>query len=370
MSAERLEQALRHLGEDLPYTNLAQGALRQSRRMRLRRNVLGGVGAVVALAAIAVPFGFVDRSAPAPAAGPGASAGTPSSATPSTGASVGPSLAATPFAPKPAPPGSVALPGGVYVASASNESGSKIYDPRQHGYRSSGHPQAWASPDGKLAVVADRNHRLGILDPATNAVRWIAGSKLDIGRPQWSGDGRQVVFAGPGRDQGTLGIVVVDVATAKARTIQPAVPCVELCQPSWLPGDTEVGLPQVSQPRAVLQAYAVADGRARAVPLPGAVQTGDAWSPDGRYVVAEISDDGDFGIGIVERATGTVTARLDLGQGEQVQARDVVWATADRIVGATARELVVYSAEGKELDRIPLPSALRGDQLQLAFARP
>ena len=71
-----------------------------------------------------------------------------------------------------------------------------------------------------------------------------------------------MVYAGPGRDQGTLSIVLVDVATAKARTLQPAVPCVEFCRPSWLPGDREVGIPLASRPLEAMQVYAVKDGEA------------------------------------------------------------------------------------------------------------
>ena len=182
MSEERVEHALRHLGEELRFRNPAQAALRQSRRMRLRRNAFGGAGAVLAVAAITVPFVYLPRdSAALPAAPP---------VIPSASASAVRS-AVTPPRPEPAPPGSVALPGGVYIAAASNESGSRIYDPKQRKYRSAGYPQAWVSPDGKRAVVADRSSRLGLLDLASNAVRWISGSKLEIGTPGWSSDGRR-----------------------------------------------------------------------------------------------------------------------------------------------------------------------------------
>ncbi|GAA1860567.1 hypothetical protein [Asanoa iriomotensis] len=360
MSEERVEHALRGLGEDLRYTNPTRAVLRKTRRMRVRRNIVGGSGAALAVAALITPFAYGFREAPSTVALPGISASPPPTA-PS------PTLPVS----KPAPPGAVALPGGVYVASASNDSGSRVYDPKSHRYRASGHPRAWVSPDGKLAVVADENGRLGILDLRGAAVRWIKGSKLAVGRPEWSSDARQVVFAGPGSAPDTLGIVLADVASARARTLRPAVPCWEFCQPSWLPGDKEVALPDANQPRSGLLAYAVADGRSRPVTLAGTVQTSSAWSPDGRHVVAAIlRDDRASGVGIIDAATGDVAAELDVTPGDEVEARAVVWATTDQIVAVVARDLVVFSTEGRELRRIPLPSALRGVQNQLAFARP
>ncbi len=227
------------------------------------------------------------------------------------------------------------------------------------------------SPDGRRAVVADRNKRLGLLDLAGNAVRWISGSTLAVGTPGWSNDSRQVVFAGPGRDQGTLSIVLVNAATAKARTLKPAVPCVEFCQPSWLPGNENVVIPQAARPTEQMEVYSVKDGRLRTNPFAGAVQTRDAWSDDWRYVVTDtVTPDGFAAVGIVDASTGKATVFFDVKRGEQVQSRAVVWATPDEIVAAVERELIVFSPEGKELRRIPLPPALRGDQNDLSFARP
>jgi hypothetical protein len=368
MSEERVEQALRHLGEELRFSNPTQAVLRQSRRMRLRRNIFGGVGGTLAIAAIVTPFAYLPGETPAP---PPASATAPASTAPATPLPATPRLAApATTTPKPAPPGSVALPGGLYVASASSDSGSRVYDPKLHKYRSSGYPRAWVSPDGKRAAVADNNGRLGLLDLASKHVRWVAGPKLEIGRPEWSADSRRLVFAGPGPEQATLSLILVDVATAEARQVQSAVDCWELCQPSWLPGDEEVGLPEAGRSRVSLMAYSVEGGGSRRVMLPGDVETSDAWSPDGRYVVASISYGYSSGIGILEAATGNLVAALDIKPGEEFLARSVVWATTDRIVAVAARQLVVFSTEGKELRRIPLPSALRGVENELAFGRP
>ncbi|GIF68400.1 hypothetical protein Ais01nite_64350 [Asanoa ishikariensis] len=361
MSEERVEYALRHLGEDLRYDNPTQAALRQARRMRVRRNVVGGTGAALAMVAVIAPFAYGSGEKPAP---PVASPTAPATGSPTP-------VATTPPATKPAPRGAVALPGGVYVASASSESGSHVYDPKTHKYRSSGYPRAWASPNGRLAAVADDDGRVGILDVRRDDVRWIAGARLEIGRPQWSRDGRRLAFAGPGADQPSLSIVVVDVATAKARTLQPAVPCVELCQPTWLPGDLEIGLPDASHPIEGLTAYPAEGGRGQWMPFGGAVQSSDAWSPDGRYVVAEIANEQGFaGIGIVDVATTAVLAELDCEPGDGIQARGVIWATPDRIVAVAERELIVFSTDGKEVQRIALPPALRGVENALAFARP
>jgi hypothetical protein len=335
--------------------------------MRLRRNVAGGVGGALAIAAIVTPFAYLPADTPLP---PAASASTPPATTAPPTPSVSRSIAPPTTAPKPAPPGSVALPGGLYVASASDDSGSQVYDAKLHKYRSSGYPQAWVSPNGRLAAVADNNGRLGLLDLASKHVRWVAGPKLDIGRPEWSADSRRLVFAGPGPKQEALSIVVVDVAGAEARTVVPSATCWEFCQPSWLPGDKEVSLPEAGQSRVAFQAYSAQDGRSRRVLLPGTVQTSDAWSPDGRYVVAEITYRAFSGIGIIEAATGNLIAALDIRVGEEFLARSVVWATTDRIVAVAARQLVVFSTEGKELRRIPLPSALRGVENSLAFGRP
>ncbi|GIF53741.1 hypothetical protein DFJ67_1821 [Asanoa ferruginea] len=367
MSEERVEQALRHLGEELRFTNPTQAVLRRTRRMRLRRNVFGGVGGALAVAAVVAPFVYLPGQAPGPLGAPAST--PPATSAPSTSA---PSTSAPPTMapPKPAPPGAVALPGGLYVASASNDSGSQIYDPKLHKYRSSGYPQAWVSPNGKLAAVADDNGRLGLLDLASKHVRWVTGPKLEVGAPEWSADSRRLVFSGPGPEQDTISIVLVDAAGARARTLRPSVLCWELCRPSWLPGGQEVSLPEAGQSQVAFQAYSVADGRSRRVLLPGTVQTGDAWSPDGRYVVASISAGNSSGIGIIEAATGNLVAALDPRPEDEFLARSVVWATTDRIVAVAARQLVVFSTEGKELQRIPLPSALRGVENDLAFGRP
>ncbi|SNT37176.1 hypothetical protein SAMN05421812_10587 [Asanoa hainanensis] len=367
MSEERVAEALRHLGEDLRYRNPAAAALRQARRMRVRRNVVGGTGAALAMAAVIAPFAY-GGSGGQPATPVALPTATPSGAT--TGSPT-PAPSTPPPAAKPAPRGAVALPGGVYVASASNESGSRIYDPRTHKYRSSGFPKAWASPNGKLAVVADDNERLGILDVRSDDVRWISGARLEIGSPQWSRDSKQIAFAAPGPSQGTLNIVVADAATAKAKTVKRSVPCVELCQPTWLPGDWEVELPDVEEPTTGMIAYSVDDGRARREPFPGAVQSSAAWSPDGRFVVAETVDERGFAaVAIVEPAKGATVVDLPRTPGDGIEARSFVWATADRLVAVANTELVVYSTEGKIVDRVALPPALRGVENSLAFGRP
>ncbi|MEV0717017.1 hypothetical protein [Asanoa sp. NPDC050611] len=51
------------------------------------------------------------------------------------------------------------------------------------------------------------------------------------------------------------------------------------------------------------------------------------------------------------------------------EARAVIWATTDRIVAVAARDLVVFSTDGKQLQRVSLPSTLRGVENQIAFAR-
>ena len=91
--------------------------------------------------------------------------------------------------------------------------------------------------------------------------------------------------------------------------------------------------------------------------------------PNATFVVAETVRDGFAAIGIVEAATGKVVAFLDIKPGEQVLARAVVWATRTRSSPPSTGELIVFSTEGKELRRISLPSALRGVQNDLSFAR-
>lgn len=348
---DAVRTAVRDLAEEGRPVNLAAGALRRGRRLRLRRRALTGAAALVAVAALAVPYLVARANPAAPDHRPAA---PPSSARP-----VPPSGSPVPSAP-PTLSGPVALADGWILGSVPAPDSVYVYDRSARLYRRLPYRFAAPAPTGNLVAVWERG-RIGVVDLATDAVRWVDRDDASILPPHpWSRDGARIAYTtGDSAEMdGTTRIVVVEAATAQARTLPAKVRCGDGCFPTWLPdGRVGMDLPGPS-PRGV-QTYRADDGRdAGVVALPGWVGQGSPWSPDGGRVVLLMPDGSTSGP--LPRALVEVASGRNLGP---VQTRgDVYWTAPDRMLVVTSDGVAHVAADGTRLSFYPRPEQFAGSQ--------
>jgi hypothetical protein len=322
--------------------NLAERALRQSRRMRWRRRALVGVAAVAAVAALAVPYAVLNRPAGVDVAGPAGGA---------------PIALADGW-----------IVGGYTTAATGKQAGKAyVYDRAAMQYRALPYRFAVPAPTGSLVAVWD-DGRVGIVDLASTApVRWVTfqGQSREVSglapRP-WSPDGTRLLVT-LGDDPSAVDngsspdtpIVIVDAATATARTLPHRVQCGDGCQPVWLPGD-RVGMNKRSGPGVT--AFSAADGApAGTVQLPGYV-FGYPWSPDGTHVVLAVpaGSTGPLPLAVIDASTGRTVSQPPIQPGSTVY-----WTTDDRMLLVTEDGgITLLSIGGNVLGSYPRPAQLTG----------
>jgi hypothetical protein len=218
-----LRAALDDLVDVAPPTGMAAGAIRRGvRRRRLVRagSTLGGL-AVVGLVGLALMPGVVRA---------------PHTVTPGPGAD-------------PLLPRVVLVYGGIaggVVGPA--EDISLVLNLASGGYESLPYHTVVPSPDGSQLFVVDGDNsaayptRMGILDRATEDVRWLPGNHGYQGGAAWSPDGTRILLSDAPRS-GPHGFTLVDVATLTPAFVElPQLNTTNALGMSlvWAPGGTEV----------------------------------------------------------------------------------------------------------------------------------
>ncbi|MGC5018850.1 TolB family protein [Micromonospora sp. DT47] len=348
-----VEDALRAAVHDLagqarPAPDLAAAALERGRRRRARRRATVTGAALVALAALALPFALLRPDRPAEPAHPRP---TP---TPST------VRLPTPGADWQNRP--LTLPGGwVVTGGVTNGFGYVLDRTRSRYAMAEGYAEVWPAPAGTVTAVRDdqRPGQLGLADTATAKVRWqrIRGwTSL-----QWSPDGRRLAVTASRGGERYLGVLEVGGRYREYRVDRIRYFCTDFCAFTWTRDGREVTLPLTdefkphdeSKPRQArwgVQFFSADEGRpTRFVKIPGDPAGPWAWSPDGERVVVQ----GQQEPLLVDAATGTVLGTLP--------AADVAWVTDERLLYRRPggyRDVVLADTAGHELERLPLPREL------------
>jgi hypothetical protein len=350
----RFEDAVRAAVGDLADegrpVDLAGPALRQGQRMRSQRTAFGSLAATL-VAVLVLAAGLALTRGAGGGTGPAAGRSTPS---------------ARPL-PSDTMAGPVTLPGGWIVGSVpQDQERTWVYSRLQHRYRLLPY-RAAPAPAGNLVAIENDN-RLGLLDLATDSVRWVDDRGTYVwGRlaaSSWSPDGTHLAYAYAEHppDAAISQIVVVDVATATARVLGQGAPCANTCHPTWVDDDT-VGLDLPAANPQGVAAFSAGTGAARGtITLPGYTTPTRPWSADGRHVAVLVTPDaltGPLPLGIVDRTTGTLIATLtDIG--------NPYWATDDTLMVVTAGGVAVVGLDGRRVDFVARPDRFAG--MQWAYA--
>ena len=254
------------------------------------------------------------------------------------------------------------LPGGVIVTALGTRNvtertaydGNVLLDRRTGRYAvlPAGYYTIWGAPVGGRAAVADGRGNTGVVDAGGGGGVW-QGIAMD---PVWSSDGTRLLFT---TDRG-FGVMEAATGDVRWRTA-PMERCPDVCMFTWLPGDREVAVARRDEkrPDAVkdVAIYAAATGRlVRVVPVPGVPVRQDAWSPDGRLVLA------------LDRLPGEPVDVVEVGSGRTVATiagRQVHFLPDGRILSLTDRTAGLYDATGRLLARQPLQDALRDRELSI-----
>ncbi|MGI5212621.1 hypothetical protein [Plantactinospora sp. CA-290183] len=378
-----LRQAVHDLAaEARPSTDLAAVAVRQGRRIRMRRRAGGVATALLAVAVIAAPFVWLRPGAdPRPVAEPPpAQVGAAPRPTPT------PTLWQPGAEPRPtadwlAAP--LALPAGwtVIGATTTGKSGrGYLLDGADGRYleTTGKYDEVWASPTGDLAAVRayNRPNETGLLEVPGGTVRWARTGPQTL-PPQWSPDGSRLLLTLVDRERGAVisfGILDRDLRFRHyaVKTSTPA--CPDSCRFTWLPNGKEVALPQpdltagrpedAPPPHSGLQVFAVGSPAPnRTVPARGTVSGPAAWSPNGRFVVV----DGEQTPQLVDVATGSVLRELPSADVHWVDdarllylepGRPLAPATPGTAAPERTLDAVLVDLRGTELERRPLPEEL------------
>ncbi|MCI4063384.1 hypothetical protein MRQ36_12670 [Micromonospora sp. R77] len=255
------------------------------------------------------------------------------------------------------------LPGDRRVVGAAfrNGAGSAFVLDRATGqYRRTGsHDGVYPAPAGSSVAVRDekRPRQVGLTDVRTGKLHWYEVGRALSG-PQWSPDGRRLLFTTHQVDR--FGFVVLDTdGTTQTHLTNAWIgSCSDFCDFAWTRDGREVALTlsrrrDEGAPRDLargVQLFSVADGRpTRFLSMPGRPIGPDSWSPDGTRVVVQ----GQREPLLVDIATGEVVNPLP--------AAEVVWVADDRLLYRRpygSHDFVLADLTGRELVRQPLPREL------------
>ncbi|MEU5720964.1 hypothetical protein ABZ783_03940 [Micromonospora sp. NPDC047738] len=359
-----LRAAVHDLADEVrPAPDLAAGALGRGRRLRRRRRVTAAGAALLAVVAVALPFVLLR---PRPAAHP---------ATPPVTATATPSPTMLPMSGPDWTKKPLLLPGDWVVtrAQARGGSGTGFLLDRGRGryYPTDRYDGIFPAPTGSLVAVTDetRPRDVGLIDLTDGNTRWYEVGRA-LSNPQWSPDGRRLLFTTQQVDR--FGFIVL--GTDGTRHTYPVNKselrflCTDYCFFVWTRDGREVALQQTDpnksrseaarHPRRGVQLFSVDDGRpTRFEPMPGDPAGPWAWSPDGRFVVVQ----GQQEPLLVETATGRVVNPLP--------AANVAWVSADRLLYRRPNgsgDFVLADLTGRELVRQPLPKQLVDLELTVA----
>ncbi|GAA1384036.1 TolB family protein [Catellatospora chokoriensis] len=312
-----------------PPAGLAGVAMARGRRLRQRRRLAAGGGALLVCAVLALPWLVLSPAADEPQ--PGSPAGVTE-----TG-----------------PPSDTGLAGGWVIVG----NGSRVLD------RSTGKLVAMTgsilpAPAGGRVLIEEPGGGLRITD--VNGSQPVAVDPTDLGGAyQWSPTGERLVGRISQKEPFRIGFAVIDARTGAVtkRWIDHSAYGCSRCSFSWTRDGREIVMAvadrsggEAAELVSRLQLFDAATGAPTRSLAVTAMPSGPfSWSPDGRYVIADV----DVLVGrwqIVELATG--------------QARpfpyDAVWATGDRLLATADGELLTLSPDGAVLSTVRInPSGVR-----------
>ncbi|GIF65356.1 hypothetical protein Ais01nite_33910 [Asanoa ishikariensis] len=293
-------------------------------------------------------------------------------------------------------------PGGSVVVAYSGirdwavEDGSRAYnyslllDAATGTYRRLPFPSVVPSPDGERVLIStgdnsgDHPSRLGIMDRATNVVRWIEAGQVPRfpgaqGDGVWSPDGGRILFrfspqAAP------AGVVAVDAETLRAEFV--AVPGVSTGDVGlgWTPDGTGFALTPSSANEAGTNDVAAEvlfmglDGHERGtLKVPDDALWGTpAFSPDGRRLAlwGPAFRDSPLSVAIVGPNTGAVEARFAVPDAGSFQG----WSDDDHLVfrasdaRTEAEQVLIVDLSGAVTKRLTPPDGVAADRVYVGSA--
>jgi hypothetical protein len=333
--------AVRDLADEGHPVNLARPAIRQGRRIVVRRRAVTVAAAVAVAAALVVPF-VVNR-------GPDRRLQRDVATQPSSSPAPSPALThpAGDFT-----KGPITLVEPWIVAAAPADGGSWVFDRTAGRYKTVPYDRINPAPAGDLAAVHSGS-KLGLLNVHTGALRWVSGPASAVGVADWSADGTRLVYPANGTASQSLRLAVVDAATAKATIIGGNLECYENCAPAWLPNGQEIALAAPDQPGRVV-VYSASTGQpTRQLQLPGAIPALHSWSPDGRLVVTR---------------AGAQAALFEIGSGRTLLTLDdyaggIYPIDGDRLLCVRSDGFVLLDHTGTTLAVFPRPAGLADNEL-------
>jgi hypothetical protein len=342
-----VREAVRDLADEGRAVNLADAAIRQGRRIVVRRQVLSVVAAIAVVAALAVPFALSrsrDQEDPVGAA-PGISAtddDTSPTATPAAPAPIAQPTERVSFG-----PGAVAAQvgdGWVVAATPTGTAASLAYDRQSQSYVTVPYARVDPAPSGEYVAVLDKD-RVGLFNLDSGTVRWVNGPANSVGTVDWTDDGQHLVYATGGKTKADIRLVTVDVRSAVGKILPGTVTCATECIPSWMPGERQIAVGSVSS--GTVLAYNATNGEpAGKLPLRGAIPALRSWSPDGSKVIVRNDD---AAAEIVDGKTGQPLAKLPDPAGL------VYWDTDSTLLILRGAGVAVYDVSGQLQTVIPAP---------------
>ncbi|MEV6342052.1 hypothetical protein [Actinoplanes sp. NPDC051851] len=351
---DRVRTAVRDLASEAgtPHGLAARALAQGRRRLRVRRTVLSTAAAVLVTVAAAVPYALSRHDTPPVVTTPllpsvaASELGTPTWSTTST----------------------YQLPGGAHLAGIGAYRDRHttvrqfVVNPDSSGYRTlyKNVVESNPSPTGRYVLTAlQGDEKLALLDVRTGHYR-----RLDIDvatAAVWSSDGSRLLMT---RESG---FSILDPATGtlvEHEVEHGETTCAGYCLYTWLPGETQVALPQSetanSEPSRVtgLAIFDAATGELlRNDPIKAAPIGRGSWSADGRFVLATTAE-GSALVSVVDVATGTVVAAFP--------AETAVFLRDGTILASTGDRILHYSTDHRVTETLTLPKALSGRDLTFA----
>jgi hypothetical protein len=361
-----LQETLCDLADEGQPVNLAGQAIRRGKQAAIRQRIAVGALPLLVVAMIVMPFGLLDRLSgqhhPAPGGGwSGSAAPSPNS-----------SITRSPISldtDKPTVLSNKLIIGSFYVKDAS----SKVYNRNTKTYATVNFATAALAPKGTLVAVQDPDsQRVGVLDLATNQVKWMSSGLVAANHiMEWSEDAKYLLYTGMA-SSGSVSAMILDVSTMRATAVTGALECAERCAPHWMAGYRSIGFNQpTSNGLWHLECYGIDGTKQTGVSgLYGEVLSGSAWSPSGRYVVT--AEQGSTAAWITDTQNIQRTARLEYSvtdrniaskiysqpnRTDSSAAANVYWITEDQLILVAPSSITRYSFDGSELELFPLTSS-------------